>query len=149
MIYTGPQYCVVCQDPQSMCRCDEQPVTKLAAKLVRECVEGRHETVVIKRDDYLTLCERAYKWANEESKRIVRTEVEPLTGDDRYWLEKLIQDVEDPKQLPYIQGFSPMRLQFMAKMLRRALPSPQAPSQNELAVADANRRLDAAKDDSK
>ena len=46
---------------------------------------------------------------------------ESLSDDDRYWLEKLMHDVESPEQRPYIVGFSPMRLDFMARMLRRAL----------------------------
>lgn len=57
-----------------------------------------------------------------------RESSEPLSDDDFYWLEKLISDVESPDQRKYITGFSPMRLNFMAKMLRRALQNaaPQA-----------------------
>jgi hypothetical protein len=74
--------------------------------------------------------------------------IAPLSEDDRYWLEKLIADVEAPEQRNYIQGFSPMRLDFMAKMLRRALAASDVGSEsvhNDLAVqqlrsiADADR----------
>jgi hypothetical protein len=96
----SPSFCVVCQDPESLCRCDEQPVTKLARKLVNECADGNYETVVIKREDYLVLCERAFKWANDESKAVIASRSEsakPSADTERMeWLRRMHVEVRVP-----------------------------------------------------
>ena len=63
--------CRVCLEPESLCRCGENPVNKLASKLLREAENTARATVTIKHCDLLVLCERSYAWANETSKAIL------------------------------------------------------------------------------
>lgn len=71
--------CRVCTEPESLCRCEETPALKLACKLVSEADGTYSQTVTIKHGDFLTLCERAYEWAQDASKAAL-SETVPSTA---------------------------------------------------------------------
>lgn len=68
MTQSQSRLCRVCTEPESLCRCEETPALKLACKLVSEADGTHSQTVTIKHGDFLTLCERAYEWAQDASK---------------------------------------------------------------------------------
>lgn len=84
--------CPICTEPESLCRCEESPATKLASQLVREAIGTYSVTVSIKQGDLLTLCERAYAWGQHQSGQSAAPEAllsEPKPHDLPPGLERL------------------------------------------------------------
>lgn len=57
--------CCVCAEPESLCVCNTSPEKLLARHLFDHAPQN--DTITIGRDDYLTLCERAYAWGQQKS----------------------------------------------------------------------------------
>jgi hypothetical protein len=94
--------CAVCEEPSSLCQCDDDPVTKLARSLALE--EQAAGTVTIKRSDFILLCGRAFAWGQEQSKAAMSSEsalpsYEDITGAvARGWCSPLNEHkVMDPE----------------------------------------------------
>lgn len=68
--------CMACDEPESLCICATGGATALALKLTERGRDEAGRKITIHADDFLTLCQRAYAWANDASKAALSVQSE-------------------------------------------------------------------------
>jgi hypothetical protein len=71
--------CPVCENPASICPCPTDGGEALALDLLRKAEDFSNGKVMILREDFLVLCERAFAWGQQQSAEAIglRSEIEP------------------------------------------------------------------------